>query len=212
MPGIMPMKVIKVGSASQSRIAQACDRCRSKKIRCDGIRPTCSQCAAVSFECRTSDKLSRRAFPRGYTETLEERVRNLEAEARELKDLLDQRDEKIDVLARLQPSTAACVAAGAPTMTTTTTTTTTTAAAAAAAAAAAEAAPETAAGRRTSRATDVVHVRGAPRLDERDGLLVGTAPVHMLFGTYAASWRHVVSVSYHRAKEERMAARAGSWR
>ncbi|KAK3988315.1 hypothetical protein QBC44DRAFT_103551 [Cladorrhinum sp. PSN332] len=101
MPGILPMKVIKVGSSSQSRIAQACDRCRSKKIRCDGIRPCCSQCANVGFECRTSDKLSRRAFPRGYTESLEERVRALEAEVRELKDLLDEKDEKIDMLSRM---------------------------------------------------------------------------------------------------------------
>jgi hypothetical protein len=95
------MKVIKVGTSSQSRIAQACDRCRSKKIRCDGIRPTCSQCANVGFECRTSDKLSRRAFPRGYTESLEERVRQLESEVRELKDLLDEKDEKIDMLSRI---------------------------------------------------------------------------------------------------------------
>ncbi|KAL0942380.1 transcriptional activator protein acu-15 [Colletotrichum truncatum] len=101
MPGILPMKVIKVGTSSQSRIAQACDRCRSKKIRCDGIRPTCSQCANVGFECRTSDKLSRRAFPRGYTESLEERVRQLESEVRELKDLLDEKDEKIDMLSRM---------------------------------------------------------------------------------------------------------------
>ncbi|KAI2638872.1 fungal-specific transcription factor domain-containing protein [Hypomontagnella submonticulosa] len=108
MPGILPMKVIKVGTSSQSRIAQACDRCRSKKIRCDGIRPCCSQCANVGFECRTSDKLSRRAFPRGYTESLEERVRQLESEVRELKDLLDEKDEKIDMLSRIhdhrQPS------------------------------------------------------------------------------------------------------------
>lgn len=95
------MKVIKVGTSSQSRIAQACDRCRSKKIRCDGIRPCCSQCANVGFECRTSDKLSRRAFPRGYTESLEERVRALEAEVRELKDLLDEKDEKIDMLSKM---------------------------------------------------------------------------------------------------------------
>ncbi|KAF6833920.1 transcriptional activator protein acu-15 [Colletotrichum plurivorum] len=101
MPGILPMKVIKVGTSSQSRIAQACDRCRSKKIRCDGIRPTCSQCSNVGFECRTSDKLSRRAFPRGYTESLEERVRQLESEVRELKDLLDEKDEKIDMLSRM---------------------------------------------------------------------------------------------------------------
>ncbi len=95
------MKVIKVGTSSQSRIAQACDRCRSKKIRCDGIRPCCSQCANVGFECRTSDKLSRRAFPRGYTESLEERVRQLEAEVREFKDLLDEKEEKIDMLSKM---------------------------------------------------------------------------------------------------------------
>ncbi|OBT59366.1 hypothetical protein VE04_00474 [Pseudogymnoascus sp. 24MN13] len=101
MPGILPMKVIKVGTTAQSRIAQACDRCRSKKIRCDGIRPCCSRCANVGFECKTSDKLSRRAFPRGYTESLEERVRVLEGETRELKDLLDEKDEKIDMLSRM---------------------------------------------------------------------------------------------------------------
>lgn len=96
------MKVIKVGgTGTQSRIAQACDRCRSKKIRCDGVRPCCTQCANVGFECRTSDKLSRRAFPRGYTESLEERVRALETEVKDLKDLLDEKDEKIDVLSRI---------------------------------------------------------------------------------------------------------------
>lgn len=95
------MKVIKVGTNNQTRIAQACDRCRSKKIRCDGVRPQCTQCVNVGFECKTSDKLSRRAFPRGYTESLEERVRALEAEVRDLKDLLDEKDEKIDMLSRI---------------------------------------------------------------------------------------------------------------
>jgi Fungal Zn(2)-Cys(6) binuclear cluster domain len=106
MPGILPMKVIRVGSNAQSRIAQACDRCRSKKIRCDGIRPQCTQCSNVGFECKTSDKLSRRAFPRGYTESLEDRVRALEGEVRELKDLLDEKDEKIDVLSRIHSFTS----------------------------------------------------------------------------------------------------------
>lgn len=96
------MKVIKVGgNSAQSRVAQACDRCRSKKIRCDGVRPCCTQCRNVGFECKTSDKLSRRAFPRGYTESLEERVRSLESEVRDLKNLLDEKDEKIDVLSRI---------------------------------------------------------------------------------------------------------------
>lgn len=45
--------------------------------------------------------MSRRAFPRGYTESLEERVRALETEVKDLKDLLDEKDEKIDVLSRI---------------------------------------------------------------------------------------------------------------
>lgn len=109
------MKVIKVGTTAQSRIAQACDRCRSKKIRCDGIRPCCSQCATVGFECKTSDKLSRRAFPRGYTESLEERVRALELETRELKDLLDEKDEKIDMLSKMHSNRRRSISTGSPT-------------------------------------------------------------------------------------------------
>ncbi|KAF8443457.1 fungal-specific transcription factor domain-containing protein [Terfezia claveryi] len=100
MPGILPMKLIKCGN-SQTRIAQACDRCRSKKIRCDGSRPCCTQCANVGFECTTSDKLSRRAFPRGYTESLEERVRQLEGEVRVLKELLDAKEEQLDMISRI---------------------------------------------------------------------------------------------------------------
>ena len=82
----------------ETRIQQACDRCRSKKIRCDGVRPSCTQCVNVGFECTHNDKISRRAFPRGYTESLEGMVRNLEFEIRELKDLLDEKDEKINSL------------------------------------------------------------------------------------------------------------------
>lgn len=106
------MKVIKVGSSCQARIAQACDRCRSKKIRCDGIRPSCTQCTNVGFECKTSDKLSRRAFPRGYTESLEERVRLLESEVRELKELLDEKDEKIDMLSRIHSNSPVAYPSG----------------------------------------------------------------------------------------------------
>lgn len=65
------------------------------------MRPCCSQCANVGFECKTSDKLSRRAFPRGYTESLEERVRCLEREVRELKELLDAKDEQLEMVSKI---------------------------------------------------------------------------------------------------------------
>lgn len=60
------------------RQSQACDRCRLKKVKCDGLKPSCSQCLKVNFQCRTSDRLTRRGFPRGYTEMLESEVVRLQ--------------------------------------------------------------------------------------------------------------------------------------
>lgn len=88
-------KTIKAPGLSMARTAQACDRCRAKKSKCDGKVPACSSCAAIGIKCIVSDKLSRRAFPKGYTETLEERVRQLEAENTKLQGLLDLRDEQL---------------------------------------------------------------------------------------------------------------------
>ncbi|KAI0460940.1 hypothetical protein LJB42_001476 [Komagataella kurtzmanii] len=94
-------KTIRAPGSSIERVAQACDRCRSKKTRCDGKRPQCSQCAAVGFECKISDKLSRRAFPRGYTETLEERIRELEFENKKLHKLIDLKNEQVEIKNRI---------------------------------------------------------------------------------------------------------------
>lgn len=82
------------------------DRCRSKKTKCDGRLPSCSQCLSVGFECKTSDKLSRRAYPRGYTESLEHRIVTLEAEIRELKGLLDEKEERIDMICKVRSGSA----------------------------------------------------------------------------------------------------------
>ncbi|KAK9375463.1 fungal-specific transcription factor domain-containing protein [Lipomyces chichibuensis] len=99
--GAQAWKMIKPPGTQIGRIAQACDRCRSKKIRCDGKRPSCTQCQTVGFECRTSDKLSRRAFPRGYTESLEDHIRQLENENRTLKEQIDRRDDQMELLSRV---------------------------------------------------------------------------------------------------------------
>lgn len=56
----------------------------------------------MGFECKTSDKLSRRAFPRGYTETLEQRVRNLEKDLRDANALIEQKSKQLnDAVAKL---------------------------------------------------------------------------------------------------------------
>lgn len=114
--GAQAWKMIKTPGSKSGRIAQACDRCRSKKIKCDGQRPNCSQCLSVGFECKISDKLTRRAFPRGYTESLEDRVRQLESETAKLTHLLELKDEQMDMMNKVRhDSTASTVStASAP--------------------------------------------------------------------------------------------------
>ncbi|CAH6721695.1 hypothetical protein CLIB1444_07S00320 [[Candida] jaroonii] len=73
-----------INTTSGIRVSQACDRCRIKKIKCDGLTP-CHNCSKIGFDCKTSDKLTRRAFPKGYTENLENRVKILEEENKRLK-------------------------------------------------------------------------------------------------------------------------------
>lgn len=68
------------GNAGLTRTSQACDRCRIKKIKCDGKIPSCTNCLNIGYNCQTSDKLTRRAFPRGYTENLEKNLINLQNE------------------------------------------------------------------------------------------------------------------------------------
>ncbi|CEP63618.1 Sip4p LALA0_S08e06744g [Lachancea lanzarotensis] len=64
--------------SKNSRLSQACDRCRMKKIKCDGATPSCAACTKVGFQCRHSDTLSRRGTPKNYTEALEKEVVRLQ--------------------------------------------------------------------------------------------------------------------------------------
>ncbi|ODQ77973.1 hypothetical protein BABINDRAFT_91033 [Babjeviella inositovora NRRL Y-12698] len=76
------LKLIRTKSGAV-RISQACDRCRIKKIKCDGSLP-CNNCAKGGFNCSISDKLTRRSFPKGYTENLERNIKALETENNDL--------------------------------------------------------------------------------------------------------------------------------
>ncbi|PGH03705.1 hypothetical protein AJ79_07287 [Helicocarpus griseus UAMH5409] len=83
---------------STGRTIQACDRCRFKKVRCDGTVPACGRCKAAGLECLTTVKLNRKAYPRSYTESIEERLRQLEAEVHKLRAGNDSKDRRIKEL------------------------------------------------------------------------------------------------------------------
>ncbi|KAJ5638275.1 hypothetical protein N7490_008154 [Penicillium lividum] len=55
------------------RTQKACDRCRSKKTKCDGSSP-CQRCRSENANCVFADrkKLREKVYPKGYTRFLEE--------------------------------------------------------------------------------------------------------------------------------------------
>lgn len=88
------------------RAIQACDRCRMKKVRCDGLLPACGRCQVAGLECLTMVKLTRKSYPRSYTESIEDRLRDVEGEVQRLRDENAAKESKIkelEIAARTRP-------------------------------------------------------------------------------------------------------------
>ncbi|KAJ2700324.1 hypothetical protein H4R19_005478, partial [Coemansia spiralis] len=70
--------------SKRQRISRACDRCRRKKVKCDGGHPTCAHCAAIDVTCTYLDTAKKRGPPKGYIDAIESRLRAAERLLREL--------------------------------------------------------------------------------------------------------------------------------
>ncbi|GES59072.1 quinic acid utilization activator [Aspergillus terreus] len=55
----------------RQRVSRACDSCRSKKDKCDGVQPVCSTCASLSRPCTYKANPKKRGLPTGYIRTIE---------------------------------------------------------------------------------------------------------------------------------------------
>ncbi|ORX99110.1 hypothetical protein K493DRAFT_313350 [Basidiobolus meristosporus CBS 931.73] len=62
----------------RQRVSKACDNCRRKKVRCDGLQPTCSNCGALSLDCTYLETTRKRGPPKGYIEAIENKLHRLE--------------------------------------------------------------------------------------------------------------------------------------
>ncbi|RHZ58559.1 hypothetical protein CDV55_105521 [Aspergillus turcosus] len=62
------------------RVALACDVCRTRKSRCDGIRPQCGMCKDLGFECVYTPPVTATnvIVQKDYLKDLESRVKSLE--------------------------------------------------------------------------------------------------------------------------------------
>lgn len=55
----------------RQRVSRACDSCRSKKDKCDGIQPVCSTCTSLCRPCTYKTNPKKRGLPTGYIRSLE---------------------------------------------------------------------------------------------------------------------------------------------
>ncbi|EHL01351.1 putative Quinic acid utilization activator [Glarea lozoyensis 74030] len=55
----------------RKRVSQACDKCRSRKDKCDGAKPACSTCVANGRACSYDANVKKRGLPEGYVRGLE---------------------------------------------------------------------------------------------------------------------------------------------
>ncbi|GAO50165.1 hypothetical protein SAICODRAFT_27728 [Saitoella complicata NRRL Y-17804] len=82
------------------RTGQACDRCRGRKIKCDGALPSCTPCLVANVTCTATDRITKKAVPRGYVETLERKlayVQDLKDRIGLLEGMLRERDPNIQL-------------------------------------------------------------------------------------------------------------------
>jgi hypothetical protein len=62
------------GGGGRRRVSQACDQCRSKKLKRDGAYPACLSCSSLGRECSYGSVVKRRGMPEGYARGLERLV------------------------------------------------------------------------------------------------------------------------------------------
>lgn len=61
----------KVKQAPRKRVSQACDKCRARKDKCDGKKPSCSTCITNGRVCAYDANVKKRGLPEGYVRGLE---------------------------------------------------------------------------------------------------------------------------------------------
>ncbi|RDW76123.1 hypothetical protein BP5796_06944 [Coleophoma crateriformis] len=83
-------RTVKKRLQSSNRTGQACDRCKVRKIRCDGLSGACSNCLQNGNECMVTDRSTGEAYRRGYVQELEEEREILRQQVQDLEERLVQ--------------------------------------------------------------------------------------------------------------------------
>ncbi|PLB35594.1 transcription factor domain-containing protein [Aspergillus candidus] len=81
-PQESPLGDTPVRSTKRRKIAVACDECRARKVRCDGIQPVCGPCTRRpdrGNECNYTGEPEKKRAVQSYIARLESRIKHLES-------------------------------------------------------------------------------------------------------------------------------------
>lgn len=99
LPIARPPPAMEEKSSKRVRVSRACDFCRRKKVKCDAEGPgsICSNCKTYNSECHFNDSAKKRGPPKGYIETLENRLKRMERILGSLADSADSNQSNMSV-------------------------------------------------------------------------------------------------------------------
>lgn len=69
-----------MAEGTNPRKIPACERCRSRKTKCDSLLPSCSNCTKAGVECVNKDRVLGRSVSRSYVWSLEEKSKGRSGE------------------------------------------------------------------------------------------------------------------------------------
>ncbi|KAI8594663.1 fungal-specific transcription factor domain-containing protein, partial [Dissophora ornata] len=73
-----PMMLDFNSNSKRSKITKACDNCRRRRVKCDGVSDGCGGCKAAKTQCVYTTSNTKRGPPKGYVEVIEDRLGKIE--------------------------------------------------------------------------------------------------------------------------------------
>jgi hypothetical protein len=77
-------------AARRPYVHQACNFCRMRKTKCNGIKPICGPCETSGHECTWGSESAKRPSTKSYVESLKNRIEALETYTKVLEKKLAQ--------------------------------------------------------------------------------------------------------------------------
>ncbi|KAJ1725145.1 hypothetical protein LPJ53_000641 [Coemansia erecta] len=84
------------GPSKHPRLMRACDNCRRKKVKCNGIKPSCSHCSRMKLLCHYSPLVRKKRVRRSIIDKLEERLESMEQMLQPLVERLQPNDPVVN--------------------------------------------------------------------------------------------------------------------